>query len=128
MNSMPDVSTSAGFMHNLNKRISVEKEASSVVKTSRSFTGYTPLMASLSAVVVIAVVMLGIEFIPMGSSQATLTPTMADQQLNDIPGIPSQTQDNMLAESEDDSTEYDGDIPVKSNFNDRIQLVGDKRP
>jgi len=126
--SMPGVSTSAGFMNNLNKRIAAEKEASSVVKTARSFTGYTPLMASLSAVVVVAVIMLGFEFMPEGSSQATLSPTMAEQQLDDLPEMPDQTQDNMLAESEDDSTEYDGDVPVKSNFNDRIQLVGDKRP
>ena len=33
MKSMPGVSTSAGFMNNLNKRIAAEKEASSVVKT-----------------------------------------------------------------------------------------------
>jgi anti-sigma-K factor RskA len=128
MKSMPGVSTSVGFMNNLNKRIAAEKEASSVVKTARSFTRYTPLMASLSAVVVVAVVMLGFEFMPEGSSQTTLSPTMAEQQLDDLPEMPAQTQDSMLAESEDDSTDYDGDIPVKSNFNDRIQLVGDKRP
>lgn len=34
----------------------------------------------------------------------------------------------MLAESEEDSTNYDEDTPVKRNFDDKIQLVGDKRP
>ena len=53
MKSMPEVSTSTDFMKNINKRIVAEKEAQSVVKTTRSFTGYTPLMASLSAVVVV---------------------------------------------------------------------------
>ena len=128
MKSMPGISTSAEFMNNLNRHINSEKEAKSVVKSTRSFTGYTPLMASLSAVVVIAVVMLGLEFMPEISNQATFTPAMTEQQINDLPVLPLKTNDSMLAESEEDSTNYDEDTPVKRNFDDKIQLVGDKRP
>ena len=128
MKSMPGISTSAEFMNNLNRRITSEKEAKSVVKSTRSFAGYTPLMASLSAVVVIAVVMLGLEFMPESSNQATFTPAMSEQQINDLPVLPLKTNDSMLAESEEDSTNYDEDTPVKRNFDDKIQLVGDKRP
>ena len=141
MKSMPGISTSAEFMNNLNRHINAEKEAKSVVKSTRSFAGYTPLMASLSAVVVIAVVMLGLEFMPESSNQATFTPTMTEQQINDLPALPAKrtlppakpvlpakTNDSMLAESEEDSTNYDEDTPVKRNFDDKIQLVGDKRP
>ena len=128
MKSMPGISTSAEFMNNLNRRITSEKEAKSVVKSTRSFAGYTPLMASLSAVVVIAVVMLGLEFMPESSNQATFTPAMTEQQINDLPVLPPKTNDSMLAESEEDSTNYDEDTPVKRNFDDKIQLVGDKRP
>ena len=128
MKSMPGISTSAEFMNNLNRRITSEKEAKSVVKSTRSFAGYTPLMASLSAVVVIAVVMLGLEFMPEISNQATFTPAMTEQQINDLPVLPLKTNDSMLAESEEDSTNYDEDTPVKRNFDDKIQLVGDKRP
>jgi anti-sigma factor RsiW len=128
MKSMPGISTSAEFMNNLNRRITSEKEAKSVVKSTRSFAGYTPLMASLSAVVVIAVVMLGLEFMPDSSNQATFTPAMTEQQINDLPVLPLKTNDSMLAESEEDSTNYDEDTPVKRNFDDKIQLVGDKRP
>jgi anti-sigma factor RsiW len=128
MKSMPGISTSAEFMNNLNRRITSEKEAKSVVKSTRSFAGYTPLMASLSAVVVIAVVMLGLEFMPESSNQATFTPAMTEQQINDLPVLPLKTNDSMLAESEEDSTNYDEDNPVKRNFDDKIQLVGDKRP
>ena len=128
MKSMPGISTSAEFMNNLNRRITSEKEAKSVVKSTRSFAGYTPLMASLSAVVVIAVVMLGLEFMPESSNQATFTPAMTEQQINDLPVLPPNTNDSMLAESEEDSTNYDEDTPVKRNFDDKIQLVGDKRP
>ena len=128
MKSMPGISTSAEFMNNLNRRITSEKEAKSVVKSTRSFAGYTPLMASLSAVVVIAVVMLGLEFMPESSNQATFTPAMTEQQINDLPVLPLKTNDSMLAESEEDSTNYDEDTPVKRNFDDKIQLVGDKRP
>jgi len=141
MKSMPGISTSAEFMNNLNRHITAEKEAKSVVKSTRSFAGYTPLMASLSAVVVIAVVMLGLEFMPESSNQATFTPTMTEQQINDLPALPAKrtlppakqvlpakTNDSMLAESEEDSTNYDEDTPVKRNFDDKIQLVGDKRP
>ena len=134
MKSMPGISTSAEFMNNLNRHISAEKEAKSVVKSTYSFAGYTPLMASLSAVVVIAVVMLGLEFMPESSNQATFTPTMTEQQINDLPALPTKrvlpakTNDSMLAESEEDSTNYDEDTPVKRNFDDKIQLVGDKRP
>ena len=127
MKSMPGISTSAEFMNNLNRRITSEKEAKSVVKSTRSFAGYTPLMASLSAVVVIAVVMLGLEFMPESSNQATFTPAMTEQQINDLPVLPLKTNDSMLAESEEDSTNYDEDTPVKRNFDDKIQLVGDKR-
>ena len=128
MKSMPGISTSAEFMNNLNRRITSEKEAKSVVKSTRSFAGYTPLMASLSAVVVIAVVMLGLEFMPESSNQATFTPAMTEQQINDLPVLPLKTNDSMLAESEEDSTNYDEDTTVKRNFDDKIQLVGDKRP
>ena len=128
MKSMPGISTSAEFMNNLNRHITAEKEAKSVVKSTRSFAGYTPLMASLSAVVVIAVVMLGLEFMPDSSNQATFTPAMTEQQINDLPVLPLKTNDSMLAESEEDSTNYDEDTPVKRNFDDKIQLVGDKRP
>ena len=128
MKSMPGISTSAEFMNNLNRRITSEKEAKSVVKSTYSFAGYTPLMASLSAVVVIAVVMLGLEFMPESSNQATFTPAMTEQQINDLPVLPLKTNDSMLAESEEDSTNYDEDTPVKRNFDDKIQLVGDKRP
>ena len=128
MKSMPGISTSAEFMNNLNRRITSEKEAKSVVKSTRSFAGYTPLMASLSAVVVITVVMLGLEFMPESSNQATFTPAMTEQQINDLPVLPLKTNDSMLAESEEDSTNYDEDNPVKRNFDDKIQLVGDKRP
>ena len=128
MKSMPGISTSAEFMNNLNRRITSEKEAKSVVKSTRSFAGYTPLMASLSAVVVIAVVMLGLEFMPDSSNQATFTPAMTEQQINDLPVLPPKTNDSMLAESEEDSTNYDEDTPVKRNFDDKIQQVGNKRP
>ena len=128
MKSMPGISTSAEFMNNLNRRITSEKEAKSVVKSTRSFAGYTPLMASLSAVVVIAVVMLGLEFMPESSNQATFTPAMTEQQINDLPVLPLKTNDSTLAESEDDSTNYDEDTPVKRNFDDKIQQVGNKRP
>lgn len=128
MKSMPEVSTSTDFMKNLHKRIAAEKEAQSVVKTTRSFAGYTPLMASLSGVVVVAVVLLGLEFMPEATNQATFTPTIAEQQVDDLPVVPTQTNDDILAESEDDSTEVDEDIPNTTDFKDRIQLVGDKRP
>lgn len=128
MKSMPEVSTSTDFMKNLHKRIAAEKEAQSVVKTTRSFAGYTPLMASLSGVVVVAVVLLGLEFMPEATNQATFTPTIAEQQVDDLPVVPTQTNDAILAESEDDSTEVDEDIPNTTDFKDRIQLVGDKRP
>jgi len=128
MKSMPGISTSAEFMNNLNRHITLEKEEKSVVKSTRSFAGYTPLMASLSAVVIIAVVMLGLEFMPESSNQATFTPAMTEQQINDLPVLPAKTNDSMLAESEEDSTNYDEDTPVKRNFGDKIQLVGDKRP
>ena len=128
MKSMPEVSTSTDFMKNINKRIAAEKEAQSVVKTTRSFTGYTPLMASLSAVVVVAVVLLGLEFIPEATNQATFTPTMAEQQVDDLPVLPTQPNDELLAENEDDSTHVDEDMPNTTDFKDRIQLVGDRRP
>ena len=128
MKSMPEVSTSTDFMKNLNKRIAAEKEAQSVVKTTRSFAGYTPLMASLSAVVVVAVVLLGLEFIPEATNQATFTPTMAEQQVDDLPVLPIQPNDELLAENEDDSTHVDEDMPNTTDFKDRIQLVGDRRP
>jgi cell division septum initiation protein DivIVA len=128
MKSIPEVSTSTDFMKNLNKRIAAEKEAQSVVKTTRSFTGYTPLMASLSAVVVVAVVLLGLEFIPEATNQATFTPTMAEQQVDDLPVLPTQPNDELLAENEDDSTHVDEDMPNTTDFKDRIQLVGDRRP
>ena len=128
MKSMPEVSTSTDFMKNLNKRIAAEKEAQSVVKTTRSFTGYTPLMASLSAVVVVAVVLLGLEFIPEATNQATFSPTMAEQQVDDLPVLPTQPNDELLAENEDDSTHVDEDMPNTTDFKDRIQLVGDRRP
>ena len=128
MKSMPEVSTSTDFMKNINKRIAAEKEAQSVVKTTRSFTGYTPLMASLSAVVVVAVVLLGLEFIPEATNQATFTPTMAEQQVDDLPVLPIQPNDELLAENEDDSTHVDEDMPNTTDFKDRIQLVGDRRP
>ena len=128
MKSMPEVSTSTDFMKNLNKRIAAEKETQSVVKTTRSFTGYTPLMASLSAVVVVAVVLLGLEFIPEATNQATFTPTMAEQQVDDLPVLPIQPNDELLAENEDDSTHVDEDMPNTTDFKDRIQLVGDRRP
>ena len=128
MKSIPEVSTSTDFMKNLNKRIAAEKEAQSVVKTTRSFAGYTPLMASLSAVVVVAVVLLGLEFIPEATNQATFTPTMAEQQVDDLPVLPTQPNDELLAENEDDSTHVDEDMPNTTDFKDRIQLVGDRRP
>ncbi len=128
MKSMPEVSTSTDFMKNLNKRIAAEKETQSVVKTTRSFTGYTPLMASLSAVVVVAIVLLGLEFIPEATNQATFTPTMAEQQVDDLPVLPTQPNDELLAENEDDSTHVDEDMPNTTDFKDRIQLVGDRRP
>ena len=128
MKSIPEVSTSTDFMKNLNKRIAAEKEAQSVVKTTRSFTGYTPLMASLSAVVVVAVVLLGLEFIPEATNQATFSPTMAEQQVDDLPILPTQPNDELLAENEDDSTHVDEDMPNTTDFKDRIQLVGDRRP
>jgi len=115
-------------MNNLFKRINVEKEAKTVVKTTRSFAGYTPLMASLSVIVVIAVVMLGLEFMPESTNQATFPPTMTEQQINDLPVLPAHTNDNNLAEAEEDSTDYDEASPAKPNLDDRIQLVGDKRP
>ncbi|HDY74946.1 MAG TPA: hypothetical protein ENH49_00315 [Candidatus Marinimicrobia bacterium] len=128
MKSMPVVETSKSFGDNLYKRIALEKEAKSVVKTTRSFAGYTPLMAGLSAVVVIAVVVLGLEFMPVNTNQAGFQPYMAEGTELNIPDNNGLSQDKLLAEADDDSTEIDATNQQKHDFENQIRLVGDKRP
>ncbi len=128
MKGLPNVSTSDDFMQNLNQRIQSEKEAKSKPRYTRTFAGYTPLMAGLSAVVVVAFIMLGMEFMPGENTPATFTPSMADESTDYNDLNPTQDNEQMFADTEEDSTNIDDDPPVKHNLNNRIQLVGDKRP
>ncbi len=128
MKSMPVIETSKSFGDNLYKRIAAEKEAKSVVKTTRSFAGYTPLMAGLSAVAVIAIVVLGLEFVPVNTNQAGFQPYMAEGKELNTPVDNKLLQDELLAEADDDSTEIDVTNQQKHEFENRIRLVGDKRP
>ena len=129
MKTLPPVSASDDFMSNLNQRIQSEKESNAKPQYRRSFTGYTPLMAGLSAVVFIAFIMLGMEFMPDEHNSSTVTPAMAEEPFDlDKGNLPSQNRNQMFVETEEDSVEDDIDVPVKRNINDRIQLVGDKRP
>jgi len=127
MNSMSVVTTSDSFVDDLYKRIATEKKTKSVLKTTRSFAGYTPLMAGLSAVVVIAIVMLGVEFMPISPNQTDFQPYTAEGKELNIPDNSETSQDVLLAEVED-STEFIDTSTQKYDFNNRIRLVGDRRP
>ncbi len=128
MKSMQVVMTSNLFTDDLYKRIAAEKKAKSVVKTTRSFAGYTPLMAGLSAVVVIAIVVLGLEFMPVNTNQTGFQPYAAEGKELNIPDNDGISQDGLLAEADDDSTEIDVINAEKHDFEKRIHLVGDRRP
>lgn len=128
MKSMPVVMTSNSFVDDLYNRIAAEKKAKSVVKTTRSFAGYTPLMAGLSAVVVIAIVVLGLEFMPVNTNQAVFQPYMAEGKELNMPDNNGISQDGLLVEADDDSTEIDVTNTQKHDFEKRIHLVGDRRP
>lgn len=127
MKSMQVVMTSNSFVDDLYNRIAAEKKAKSVVKTTRSFAGYTPLMAGLSAVVVIAIVVLGLEFMPVNTNQAGFQPYMAEGKELNMPDNNGISQDG-LVEADDDSTEIDVTNTQKHDFEERIHLVGDRRP
>ncbi len=128
MHHLPPVKTSPGFMSSLQKRIEVEKNKMPAIQTSRAFSGYTPLMAGLFVVMVFAVIMLGIEFIPIETQDAGLQPRIVNEPQFDQPvnqaAINNKT---LLNESEEDSSEVLEEFPNKKDFQDRIKLVGDKR-
>jgi len=85
-------------------------------------------MVGLSAVAVIAVLMLGFELAPSDTSPPGYQQYMAEGNNNKIPDVTRSSQDETLAENEDDSTEFNLKNTKKHGFEDQIQLVGDKRP
>jgi len=128
LNKMPVVKTSDSFQGNLYKRIAAEREARSRVKPKRSFTGFTPMMVGLSAVVVVAVVMLGLELMPTNTTQAGFQPSMTEGRNINVSPQGRQVKESDLAEADNDSSEIMMKSASKPDFQDRIQLVGDNRP
>ncbi|MFQ6678163.1 MAG: anti-sigma factor family protein [Fidelibacterota bacterium] len=130
MKSLPIVKTSDSFTDNLYKRITVINEGKSTAKPTHTFAGYQPLMVGLSAVAIIAVLMLGIELAqPKTPQPAGFPSNMAEgKDYNNIPDVNRRAQDELLVENEDDSTDFNLQNSQKNGFEDQIQLVGDKRP
>lgn len=132
LRNLPKVKVSEGFMDKLRSRIEAEKSRLAEpqrVASTRSLFGFTPLYASLMAVLVIAFVFVGMELMQGDSQPAGLQPGFSSSTLNPTPPSLSSAQndDALLAESEEDSLDSEeSDKGRKMDLKDRIQFVKDQ--
>lgn len=143
MHDSPTVSPSPDFMPNLMRRIENEKQRPvRISNPDRTWLGFRPLHAGLMTVVVVGLFFVGRELWqdlngPAGSvnpgmiQQSTFTGNNPQTQSGQSSGSTStivspnpQDAQNALARSEEDSSKYDEEEPVRNvNVDDRIQYV-----
>ena len=135
MKKLPEVKTSDEFTEKLMKRVEFEKNRPSAKKyatstVGKTYFGFTPVYATVMTALVVAFVVVGMQLVPKTNNSIVL-PRSITAETSEIPESTNpklyQNDDIMLAE-DDDSTDVDGPVRVKSGqIDDKIKLVGNKK-
>ena len=135
MKKLPEVKTSDQFTEKLMKRVEFEKNRPSAKKyaastVGKTYFGFTPVYATVMTALVVAFVVVGMQLVPKTNNSIVL-PRSITAETSEIPESTNpklyQNDDIMLAE-DDDSTDVDGPVRVKSGqIDDKIKLVGNKK-
>ena len=121
MKKLPEVKTSDEFTAKLMKRVEFEKNRPSAKKyvastVGKTYFGFTPVYATVMTALVVAFVVVGMQLVPKTNNSIVL-PRSITAETSEIPESTNpklyQNDDIMLAE-DDDSTDVDGPVRVKS--------------
>ena len=135
MKKLPEVKTSDEFTEKLMKQVEFEKNRPSAKKyatstVGKTYFGFTPVYATVMTALVVAFVVVGMQLVPKTNNSIVL-PRSITTETSEIPESTNpklyQNDDIILAE-DDDSTDVDGPVIVKSGqIDDKIKLVGNNK-
>ena len=131
LKALPAVKTSDDFMVKLRQRVAKRRDAVYVQhdKHKPMIFGFTPLTAGMMSLVVLAIVFVGYELMPSGSSNPIAIPpqittnNVMSAPANLAPMIPVKTE-SAIAEVQDDSSIIEKDLQqISPELEDKINYV-----
>lgn len=131
LNNLPQVKTSSEFMDKLKSRIAQHPDIAVIEQKSRRplIFGFTPLTATMMSLVVLAIIYVGYELFPNGTSSSLAIPTQVTTNsvlpsANTINPVTPVNNGSVMAEAEKDSSDQDVETAKdRPNFDDRINYV-----
>lgn len=131
LKNLPVVKTPNDFMVKLQQRVAKQRDVVPVVQERRKplIFGFTPLTAGMMSLVVLAIVFVGYELMPSGTSspiaipQQITTNNVMPVPVNSAPITPINTE-SAIAEVEEDSSIIEKDLQqISPELEDKINYV-----
>ena len=132
LKNLSTIKTSDEFMVKLQQRVAKQRDVIPVplVKRKSMIFGFTPLTASMMSLVVLAIVFVGYELMPVGSSNPIAIPpqittnSVMPTSVNQTPVTPSNIE-SAIADAQEDSSLIEEDIQkISPELEGKINYVG----
>jgi len=132
LKNLSTVKTSDEFMVKLQQRVAKQRDVIPLQMEKRKpmIFGFTPLTASMMSLVVLAIVFVGYELMPVGSSNPIAIPpqittnSVIPTSVNPTPVIPANIE-SAIAEAQEDSSVIEEDIKhISPQLEGKINYVG----
>jgi len=131
LKTLPTVKTSDEFMVKLQQRVAKQRNVIPIQQTNRKplIFGFTPIAAGMMSLVILAIVFVGYELMPSGSSNPIAIPSqittnsVMSAPVNQPSALPA-TMESTLAAAQDDSTNIDRDLQqISPALEEKINYV-----
>ncbi len=131
LKTLPTLKTSDEFMVKLQQRVDKQRDVASVQQNKRKpmIFGFTPLTAGLMSLVVLAIVFVGYELMPSGSSNPIAIPPQ--KTTNNVmsapmnsPSITPVNTESAIVEAQEDSSLIEKDLQkISPELEEKINYV-----
>lgn len=131
LKTLPTVKTSDDFMVKLQQRVSKQRNMIPIQQINRKplIFGFTPITAVMMSLVLLAIVFVGYELMPIGSSNPIVIPSqittnnVMSAPMSQLPLLPANTE-STLAAAQEDSSIIDKDLQqISPALEEKINYV-----
>ncbi len=131
LKTLPTIKTSDDFMVKLQQRVTKQRNVIPIQKTNRKplIFGFTPITAGMMSLVVLAIVFVGYELMPSGSSNPIAIPSqittnsVMSAPVNQ-PSVQPKTMESTLAAAQEDSSIIEKDLQqISPALEEKINYV-----
>lgn len=134
LKNLPAVKTSDEFMVKLQQRVAQQRDVIPAPQGTRKpmIFGFTPLTVGMMSLVVLAIVFVGYELMPNGTSNPiAIPPQITTNNVMPVPVsspvIAPITTESAIAEADDDSSKIEEDLQkISPELEDKINYVGSR--